>query len=143
MTTRQEILAEIKSTLEDIVDGNGDKVFKSVGDTRSPIELETVPLPSAFFYSGRETRINEGVEAVIGKENWEWIVTLEIWAQDLDMEELLEYIHEAMYANNTLGNHAEWSERMGVDFFTIDPAQQLQAMVIAYRVIYRHDLGIM
>jgi hypothetical protein len=141
MTTRQEILAEIQTTLENIVNSNGDRVFKFVGDTRSPINLETVPLPSVFFYSGRETRITDGIEAVIGKENWEWVITLEVWAQDNDMEILLEYIHEAMYANYRLGNHAEWSERMGVDFFTIDPAQQLQAMIIAYRAIYRHDLG--
>lgn len=141
MTVRQEILAEIKTTLENIVDSSYNQVFKFVGDTKSPINLDTVPLPAIFYYSGREIRIETDDRAVIGKENWEWYITLEVWAQDMDMEELLEYIHEALYANYVLGNHAEWCERMGVDFFTIDPNEQLQAMVIPYRVIYRHNLG--
>jgi len=141
MTTRQEILGEIKSTLENIVDSSDNQIFKFIGDTQSPINLDTVPLPAIFYYSGREIRLESDDRAVIGKENWEWYITLEVWAQNTDMEELLEDIHEALYSNYTLGRHAEWSERMGVDFVTIDPAEHLQAMVIPYRVIYRHNLG--
>jgi len=46
-----------------------------------------------------------------------------------------------MYANYKLGNYAEWSERMGVDFLTIDPTKQIEDMIIPYRIIYRHTLG--
>lgn len=141
MTTRQEILAEVQTTLENILDTSDVQVFKYIGDSKSPIELDTIPLPAIFFYSDKEIRIENDDRAAIGKENWEWYITLEVWAQDKDMEELLSFIHTAMYTNYTLGHHAEWCERVGVDFFTIDPTAQLQAMVVPYKIIYRHVLG--
>jgi hypothetical protein len=141
VSKRQSILDEVKRTIENIVDANNDAIFKYVGTIKSPLQLDTIPLPSVFYYSDKEVRLENDDRSVIGKENWEWYVTLEVWAQDKDMEKLLEWIHEAMYANYRLGNYAEWSERMGVDFFVIDPTEQLQAMVIPYKVIYRHDLG--
>lgn len=140
-TKRQTILTAIKTILEGIVDGSGNRRFPHVEVSRiPPTRLDVVPYPAVFVYSDREMRV-EDERAVNRQETWEWYITLEVWAYDKDMEDLLDYIHTAMYANYKFTNTAEWSDRMSVDFFTIDPLQRLEAMAISYRVIYRHSLG--
>lgn len=143
-TTRQNILNSIKTTLEAIVDGDSVARFKNVTLGRIPsISLDTTPLPCIIVYTEREERIQEGEEAVIGKESWDWTVILEVWAYDKDSEDVLNWIHTAMYANYKFDNYAIYSERMGVDFLTIDAENRLDAMLIPYRIVYRHTLGAM
>jgi hypothetical protein len=143
-TTRQNILDAIKTLLEAVVDADGATVFKDVSIGKEAItEIENKSLPCCFIWSDRETRFTEGEETVIGKEAWEWIVVIEVWALDKEMESLLNYIHTAMYNNYKFTNYAEYSERWGVDFFNIDPEKRLEIMLVPYRVIYRHTLGTM
>lgn len=143
-TKRQNILETIQDTIEAIVDGDGAKVFNDVSIGKEPPnELENKSLPCCYIWSDRETRYTEGEEAVIGKETWEWFVIIEIWSLDKDRETLLNYIHTAMYNDYRIGNYAEYSERWGVDLFTIDPEKRLELMLIPYRIIYRHELGVM
>lgn len=140
---RQTILAAVKTILEGITSG-GVRTIPHVEISKiPPVDLETVALPCCFIYSDRETKYLEGDNAVIGSETWEWYIMLEVWALDKEMETLLSSIHSAMYANYEFTNTAEWSERMGVDFYTVDVEQRLEAMIIPYRVIYRHQLGSM
>jgi len=140
-TKRQIILEEIKKLLEGIVDNTGKRIFPHVEVSRiPPTSLDTVPYPTIFIYSDRETRLEDD-RAVNRQETWEWFIVLEVWAYDKDMEDLLNYIHTAMYANYRFSNTAEYSSRMGVDFFTLDPTKRLESMAISYRVIYRHSLG--
>ena len=138
MTKRQYILNKIKTVIQGISN------FKTVEVGSAKIlttDIETSPLPACFIYSDKETKYLEGENAVIGKETWEWYVVLLVRAIDADLEDLLDLIHTEMYANYKLGNYAEWSERMGVDFLTIDPTKQIEDMIIPYRIIYRHTLG--
>lgn len=140
-TKRQNILAAIKTIVEGITSG-GSRVFPYVDINKiPPTELETVPFPACFIYSDREMKYTEGENAVIGSETWEWYIMLEVWALDKDMETLLSDLHTAMYANYDFDENAEWSERMGIDFYTVDPEMRLEAMVLPFRVVYRHNLG--
>jgi len=140
-TKRQDILARIKTDIEAITDDSDNTVFKFVDITKiPPTSLDVVPFPSCFIYSDRETRLEDD-RAVIGRENWEWYVILEVWALDKDMEELLEYLHEKLFSDYTLNSLASYCERMGVDFFTIEPTRRLESMVIPYRILYRHTQG--
>lgn len=140
-TKRQTILARIDTDITAITSG-GSTVFKTVDVKRPTIaDLETASLPACYIYSDREARVPEGNDYVIGKETWEWFIVLEVWAMDSDMEDLLNKIHTAMYADYKLNDNVSWSEREGVDFFVIEPDQRLEGMVIPYRVVYRHSLG--
>jgi hypothetical protein len=141
-TTRQDILTVIKSTIEGIVASNDVRRFKSVILGRMPpSNTQNVPYPTCFIYSDRETRIDEGIEAVIGMETWSWMVVLEVWASDAIMESLLNDIHTAMYTNRYFSNHACYSERVGIDFLIVDASNQITAMLVPYRIVYRHKLG--
>lgn len=143
-TTRQNILETIKTDLEGIIDTEThEAVFKYVSVARiPPTELDTVPLPACFIYSESEKRITDE-RSVMGRETWEWIVVLEVWALDKDLENLLEYIHETLYADYRFGNYAQGSHREGVDFFTIDTTMRTEGMVIPYNIQYCHVAGAM
>lgn len=143
LTTRQNILDELKLFLEEVADDSGTPLFKQVEITRmAPPDLETMPLPACFIYSDREYRV-EDERAVIGKETWEWYVVIEVLAMDEEMETILKFIHSKLYTNYDVSDYAEWAERMGVDFFVYDPERRLTSMAIPYRILYRHTLGTM
>lgn len=135
---RQLMLDYIKSRLESLSD------FKHVELNRvTPVDLETTPYPCAFVYSGVENRLTDD-RAVIGQENWQWNITIEIWAKnDTDLEDLLKVVHEEMFAHYNLDGNAVYSVRTGSDMFTVDPSRFLKGMTVDYMVIYRHEKGIM
>lgn len=143
-TTRQNILSSIKTTLEAIKDSNGKRRFTTIKteDKQAPPSLDVTPLPLIFVWTDRENRVEDD-RAVIGKETWEWYIVLEVWAKDKDMEELLSYIHTAMYNNDDFDHYACFSDRISVDFLTLDTTKQLEAMLVSYRVLYRHTRGVM
>lgn len=142
-TTRQNILDTIKTMLEAIVDANGTTVFKDVSIGKESLtELENKSLPCCYIWSDKEVRLEDD-ESVIGKETWEWFIIIEVWALDKTMESLLNYIHTAMYADYKFNNYASYSERWGADFLTIDPEKRLEIMMVPYRIVYRHTLGVM
>lgn len=136
-TTRENILDRIKTDLTAVTGVNYVTLLQP-----SPVDLETIAMPAIFIYTGPETRLSDN-RAVIGYENWQWEVILEVWARDTDMEALLGLIHAAMFADEELGNYAVISYRTGVDMQIVDPEQSLQVMVISYEVIYRHVKGVM
>jgi len=143
LTTRQHILDKIKSLLEEIADDSSNFIFKQVEITRTtPPNIETVPLPACFIYSDREYRV-EDERAVVGKETWEWYVILEVWALYEDLEKILQFIHNKIFENYSLGDYASWAERMGIDFYTISPDRDVESMAIPYRILYRHTNGVM
>ncbi len=110
----------------------------------TPVDIETVPFPAAFVFSGAERKLGAGdSNAVIGYENWNWRVTIEVWAKDTDMENLLKEIHDLMWTNRKLGNYAVTTDRVGVDFLIVDIEQSIEAMLIDFDVIYRHTKGVM
>jgi len=135
---RQLILDYIKTRL------SGLSALKHVELNRvTPVDLETTPYPCVFVYSGTEVRLTDD-RAVIGQENWQWNITLEVWAKDdTDLEDLLRVIHEEMYNHYTLDGNAVYSVRIGSDMFTVDPSRYLKGMTVDYMVIYRHEKGIM
>jgi len=136
-TTRQNILATFKEELEELSSLSSVEVYKTF-----PGDIETVPFPCAFIYSGRESRVMDG-RAVIGKETWQWPIFIEVWSITDDLEFLLGEIHNKLFLNETLSGYAITSYRLGVDIFVVDPDKFLQVMVIEYEVLYRHTKGVM
>lgn len=141
-TKRQDILTRVQEIIRSVTI-NGETVFEEYSvklDKNPPTDLATASFPQCFIYSGSETRFLDE-RAVIGKERWEWIVVLEIWGNDSVLEDILNAVHAAMFADNKFDNVADYSERIGVDFQTVDPTMQLESMVLPYRVIYKHAQG--
>jgi hypothetical protein len=133
-TTRQNILSQIETDLNTI-----SSLKKVMLNQSSVLDLETVPLPCAFIYSGPETR----VDGVIGYENWSWKIYIEVWARDTEMEDLLNDIHTKMFTDERLGTYADKSFRTGVDLLFLDPERSLQDMIIEYEILFKHVKGIM
>lgn len=134
-TTRQNILDNIKDTI------NGVRDIKSVEiDRMTPPDMENTAFPAAFIYSDSESRIDNGV---IGQETWDWIIAIEVWARNTELEDLLQDIHSEMHDDYDRGGYADYSFRTGVEFFYIDPAKDIKGMVITYLVRYQHTLGTM
>jgi hypothetical protein len=144
LTTRQAILDTLKELVEAVVDDSSNYIFKQVEVTKTvPPDIETIQLPACFIYSDREYRLENEERATIGSENWEWYVTLEVWAAYEDLETILKFVHTKIYDNYTLGNYASWASRVAVDFLTVDPTKDIESMAISYRLVYRHKLGVM
>ena len=136
-TTRENILEQFKTDLTVVTGINYVERLKP-----SPVDIETVPMPAIFIYTGPEVRLRDE-RAVIGYETWDWEIVLEVWARDTDMEVVLGNIHAKMFADETLGGYAVTSCRTGSDSQVVDVEQSLQAMLVLYQVIYRHVKGIM
>jgi hypothetical protein len=136
-SVRQEILNEIETILSSLA------TLKHVEKKKiSPVDLETVPFPCAFIFSGAEQKLNDG-RAVIGYENWLWRVTVEVWGKDQDMEALLKEIHDLMWTNRNIGGHAITSDRVGADFLVVDVEQSIEAILIDFDILYRNTKGVM
>ena len=87
-------------------------------------------------------RLTDG-RSVIGYENWEWTVLIEVWGKEQDMEALLKLVHDALFANEQISGHAVTSYRTGVDMLVLDPDRHMEAMLIQYTIVYRHTRGSM
>ena len=136
-TVRQNILEGIKTILEGIASINYVEINRI-----SPIDLETIPYPCAFIYPDAETKLNDN-RAVIGYENWELGISIEVWAnKDTNLETLLGEIHTAMVNDYRIGGHAVTSDRIGSELFLVDPVREIQSMILNYSIIYRHRKGI-
>jgi len=141
-TKRQTILSNIQTIIRAVAI-DGEAVFESSSvklSKQPPSELATATFPQCYIYSGPEQRV-EDERAVVGKETWEWIVYLEIWGSDDVMEDILNAIHSAMFADYKFTHTAEWSSRIGADTQTVDPTYQIESMVIPYKVFYRNVNG--
>jgi hypothetical protein len=134
-TKRTSILNQIKTTLEGVSGMGAVEVNRA-----TPVDIETIAFPCVFVYSGSETRLTDN-RSVIGYENWEWQILMEVWGQDQDMEALLGLIHAAMFADEGIGGFAVTSYRTGVDMYVLDPDRARSAMLLSYSVIYRHVRG--
>jgi hypothetical protein len=136
-TTRKKILNRFETLMKSISD------FKYTEINRMTIvDIDTVPFPSVFIYSGQENRLKDD-RAAIGYENWDWRVFLEVWGENADMEEMLRKIHRTVFEDYTLGGNCFEAVRMGAEMWVVDPDRILTAMLIEYSVTYRHPLGIM
>lgn len=138
-SNRKQILENLKTTLETISELQTVEIRDS-----SILDLDIKPLPGAFIYSGAEVKLlgAGNRSSIIGCENWEWSISVAVWARDTDMEDLLQTIHTAVYANRTLTSACIDCERMGVDMLMIDAEESLKAMIIDYKILYRHTAGL-
>ena len=135
MTTRREqILDQIEVNLLTVATMKEVKVNKS-----DPLDMETAVLPCSWVFSGSDTRVS----GVVGYENWQWEVFIEVWAQDTNMEELLGAIHQAMFAGRNMNGLADNSYRTGCQMFAVDPEHSIEGMLLTYKVEFKHPLGIM
>ena len=136
-TTRQSILDYIKTILETIASIKSVEINKT-----SVVDIESIAFPCAFIFSDRETKLGDN-RSVIGYENWEWIINIEVWSDERnDQETLLGEIHTTMASYYTIGALAATSDRIGASLFVLDPTRSLSSMVLDYSIIYRHTVGI-
>ncbi len=136
-TKRQQIFAQIKTTLESVSSIKSVEVNKT-----SVIDIETVAFPCAFIFFDRETKLRDD-RSVIGYENWEMLVNIEVWSDERnDQEDLLGAIHTAMAADHQIGGLAATSHREGASLFVLDPTRSISSMILDYSIIYRHKNGI-
>lgn len=136
---RQKILTGFKEILEDIdtISLNHVEINRS-----TPVDLDIVPFPACFIYSGPE-ELAADEEQVVGHETFKWEVVIEAWLKEGDVSEeyLLGEVHKAIFADYTLGGNAAYSRRIGSQFQVLDPDRAMRAMRINYVVTYRHRIG--
>ena len=138
-TLRQNILAQFKTNIEGITSIG----LEHVEINRStPVDLDVVPFPACFIYSGPE-ELADAAEQVVTRETYKWEVKLEFWLKEGDVSEefVLGEVHKTMFADYTLGNNAARSQRIGSAFQIADHDRAIRAMQITYVVIYRHRSG--
>lgn len=134
-SVRQNILSEIVTILETLV------TLKHVELKHvSPVDLDTVALPCAFVFGGADKKLNDD-RALIGCENWLWRIVIEVWVKDVDPEDILKEIHDVMWTNRDIGGYAITSDRVGVDLLVVDVEQSIEALLIDYDILYRHERG--
>ncbi|MCK5235475.1 MAG: hypothetical protein KAR06_00705 [Deltaproteobacteria bacterium] len=129
-TTRQDILADIKSTL------NGISVIKQVSVGKvSAVDIEKVAFPVCFVFSEDETKAEPKSDLV---ETWIWHIGLEIWSKNSDMETMMGLIQTAMNEDRTCGGNAIFCERISSDRYMIDPSKFIMGLSMTYEIKYRH-----
>lgn len=139
-SVREEIITELENTLTNITD------IKQVITKKSAVpELDNMDLPSAFIVIGPADKIlssnAEPVGSVINKETWKWNVSIIIYMQYDNAEEMLKTVSDALFINYRLGGHATFSERIGDEILMIDPTDDFNALVLDYNIYYRNTLG--
>lgn len=133
MTTRQSILSNIQTTIQNIA------AIKTVILNKLSIsDLETFPFPICFIFSGGENKVWD----VLNYESWEWPVYIEVWALDTDIETYLGSIHNEMAKDYTRGGFALDCERIGTSApWLVDPDDSLAGMLIEFKIKYRNVYG--
>lgn len=139
VTKRKEILNRLKEDMEDL------GIFDSVLVRQPGLpDLEKVQFPCVFIYSGVENRLTDQ-RSVIGYETWEWRVNIEVWekGEEDQNEDILALIHKKLYDDSSLGGHCEYCERLGSDFWVLEPEHFWSSMIVPYTILYRHLNGVM
>jgi hypothetical protein len=136
-TARKRILARLQWLMKTI-----DAIKYTEINRMTVLDIDNVVFPSVFIYSGPETRLKDD-RAAIGYENWEWKVFLEVYGENLDLEDMLAKIHRVIFEDYRLDGNAVEAARAGVEMWVVDPDRVLSAMLIEYNVVYRHPLGVM
>lgn len=136
-STRQQILDYITGTvLNDL--GIFEKIFQNES---VPVDIETQPLPIAFVFSGPEEKLMSGPNAVIGYENWNWRIAIEIWVNESDAEATLKTVHDAMWTSRSLNSLAVSSDRVGADIQPVEIENKIVCLLLDYDVLFRHTKG--
>ena len=139
-TKRQEILETIKTMIEE----NFQDVQNVEIEHVTSVDLDTIGFPAVFIFAGEENRVESG--GSVDEETWDWDIMIEVWAEgnDVDMEEMLQGLHNAMGTDIRLGGFADYSFRRGTSpFFIVDPNKEVKGFGVAYGVRYHHALGVM
>ena len=134
MTARQIILNHYETALKTL----DPSVLKSVKlnklDTR---DIKDTKLPGAWVFSGAERR----ADFRMGKEYWDWDITVQVWAHRADMEELLNQVNTALYTRWVAEEFAEVWYRKTAELFVVDSDHELQGWSIVYKNSYLTDKG--
>lgn len=132
-TIRKLILENIKTTLEGI-----SSLKKVALHEFSVIDLDTYPMPAAFIFPDSDDDRAEGNRADI----WTLPVVIEVWGKDIEVEDFIGEIYQAMLVDVTRGGYAEQTERLGgTDIIVVDPTRSLGGLSIRFEITYRHVPG--
>jgi len=134
-TYRQAILANMLSVIQSISEIKHVEINRAIA-----VDLDIVPLPCVFIFSDTEAPMPD--EGAIGTQAWNFTVTLDVYAQDSDMENLLGLIEVAVMSDPGRGNvHAKRTERLGFELHTISSDRSLMGFSVPYSIVYQHDYG--
>lgn len=144
-SVRQNILDKVKTMLESIVDNSAVALLNEVTVGKiTPTTLETVPLPVAFVFPGPDQAAPAGATA-IDFETWDWTVTIEVWAKDIDMETILKFIHRKMAKDTPeglIGGLAiDVKRQSSSGTLVVSNDYSTSAMLIDFLVRFRHPWG--
>lgn len=135
-TTRQKILANIKTTIEGITR------IKSVITNKMVLpDFNINPMPIAFVFSGEEKDATDQV-GLLNYESWFWQVAIVIWTQNEDIEDYVGLVHNAMGVDETRGGYALESKRVAASTpYAVDPEGSTEGIELIYEIQYRHVYG--
>lgn len=135
-TKRQQILDQFNALLVD-----GEANIKHIEVNRPTVpDHEKNPFPSAYIYSGRARRMDDGV---IGEETFEWEVMIALWVKGDDIEALLGRVESTLSSatGRSLNCVAEWSQLIDAEPLTVDAEKNLKSFLLTYEVRYAHAQG--
>lgn len=140
-SNRQNIIEDIKTTLEAIVDGSGDSIFQQVKIKKLEMpDLDVVCQPAAFIFPAEENLlINEtdGDRPQLGKDNWHFYVDIVFFGKNIDAEDYLKYIHDALEVDPRRGGYAEITKRFSYSPFSIEVIPDTMAGMITFKIFHR------
>ena len=135
MNARETILNHYEEALLTL---KTSRVLRSVKlnkiDTR---DISDTKLPAAWVFSGKEVR----GDFKYGVEWWEWDIVIQVWAQNEDMEELLDQVNAAIYQRYVDEEFVEILYRKSAELYVTDSDGQQQGWVLVYHNTYETNKG--
>ena len=135
MNARKTILTHYEEALLTL---KTSRVLRSVKinklDTRDLLDTK---LPAAWVFSGKEVR----GDFKYGAEWWDWDIIIQVWAENEDMEELLEAVNAAIYKRYVDEEFVEILYRKSAELYVTDSDGQQQGWVLVYHNTYETAKG--
>lgn len=141
-TIRQQIIDNIKSTLDAVIE------FEGEAEVNAPeeLDLETAALPKVFIDSNIEDENLEDMD--IGHEAFSWKPIISVYFRvkgtknNKEPETMLGILHKAMTEDRRRGGLADETKRLTADIVEVRSEYGLiQAIVTMWQIDYSHTDG--
>lgn len=138
MTARQTILGHYKTALETLITSTDLKtVIVNKIDSR---DLKDNKLPGAFVFSGAEIRSDFRYK----QEHWEWDIVVQVWAKNVDddeMEVLLDKVNSALYTRYRTEEFVDNFYRVTAELWVTSSDKSFQGWNLIFKNFYHTDKG--